>query len=66
MLSLMENLQFSNCLLAISEWIFNLNLELKTCTWNLDLQLGTHISVDMVKTGSFISALSSVIYHFIM
>ena len=43
-----------------------LNSELETCTGNLDLQLGAHISFDMVKTGSFITALSSVIYRFIM
>ena len=62
----LENWPFSTDLLATSVWIFNLNSELETCTGNLDLQLGTHISVDMVKTGSFITALSSVIYCFIM
>ena len=62
----LENLPFPNGLLATSVWIFNLNSELETCTPNLDLQLWTHISVDMVKTGSFITALSSVIYCFIM
>ena len=41
-------------------------MELEFSTGNLDLQLGTHISVDMVKTGSFITALSSVIYRFTM
>ena len=39
----LENLPFSNSLLATLVWIFNLNLELETCAGNLDLQLGTHI-----------------------
>ena len=39
----LENLPFSNSLLATLVWIFNLNSELETCAGNLDLQLGTHI-----------------------
>ena len=38
----MENLLFSNSLLATSVWIFNLNLELETCTgaWIFNGELG--------------------------
>ena len=39
----LENLSFSNGLLATSVCIFNLNSELETGTGNLDLQLETHI-----------------------
>ena len=55
----LENVQFFNCPIAISIRLFDLDLEFN---WDSDLQpglgssLGTHISVDMVKTGSFTTA----------